>query len=305
MSAAARHIEAFLEMASAERGASLNTQSAYAADLADYTAALKTRGVSPAEATADDVRRYLERLAKAGMAPATRARRLSALRQFHRFLCAEGYAGSDPTARLRGPKARRPLPRVLAEDEAGALADAAAGIEGPEGARLVCLVELLYGAGLRISELVGLPLAAYDGEARILRIRGKGGRERIVPLGPRAVAAIRAHLSASPKAARSRWFFPSRGASGHLTRQRAGQLLKDLAIKAGLDPERLSPHVLRHAYASHLLAHGADLRSVQSLLGHADIATTEIYTHIEAERLKKTVESHHPLAGRAKPKSRD
>jgi integrase/recombinase XerD len=304
---APRHIEAFLEMASVERGASLNTLAAYEADLLDYAASLKARRRTPAEASPEDVRRYLERLAAAGLAPSTRARRLSALRQFHRFLFAEGYAAQDPTARQKGPKARRPLPRVLAEGEAGALADAAAAVEGAEGVRLACLVELLYGGGLRISELVGLPLSALDLKAKMLRIRGKGGKERLVPLPPRALAALKAHLRTLPKGARR--LYPSRGAQGHLTRQRAGQLLKALALKAGIDPERLSPHVLRHAYASHLLAHGADLRSVQSLLGHADIATTEIYTHVEAERLKQAVEAHHPLARAgaraARSKSRD
>jgi integrase/recombinase XerD len=299
-----RHIEAFLEMASVERGASLNTQSAYAADLSDYAAALKARGLAPAGATADEVRRYLDRLAGAGLSPATLARRLSALRQFHRFLYAEGYATQDPTARLKGPKARRPLPRVLSEDEAGVLADAAAEDQGPDRPRVICLIELLYGAGLRVSELVGLPRAALDLPAKLLRIKGKGGKERLVPLPPRALKALKAYLAATPKDSGSRWLFPSRGASGHLTRQRAGQQLKALALKAGIDPERLSPHVLRHAYASHLLAHGADLRSVQSLLGHADIATTEIYTHIEQERLKKTLETHHPLARAGGPKAR-
>jgi integrase/recombinase XerD len=296
--AASRHIEAFLEMMGVERGASANTRAAYAADLADYAAALKKRGKAPAQADADDVRRYLESIGK--LAASTRARRLSAIRQLHRFLKAEGFAAADPTLRLAGPKTRRPLPRVLDESEASLLLAAAKKQPPPEGLRLVCLLELLYGAGLRISELVGLPLSAYDRAGVALRIKGKGGRERMVPLGGKATAALAAYMAARPQfmppKAVSPWLFPSRGASGYLTRQRVAQSLKALALAAGLDPARLSPHVLRHAFASHLLAHGADLRAVQSLLGHADIATTEIYTHIEAGRLLETVERHHPLA---------
>jgi integrase/recombinase XerD len=306
----AGHIEAFLEMMSVERGASANTRSSYATDLSHYAAALKARGKSPAQADADDIRAYLNSLAK--LSASTRARRLSAIRQLHGFLKGEGYASQDPSLRLIGPKTKRPLPRVLGEREAAGLIAAAEAKPAPDGARLLCLLELLYGSGLRITELVSLPLSAYDGDAETLKVKGKGGRERIVPLGGKAAQALGTYLAMRgrfmPKGGSARWLFPSRGGSGHLTRQRVAQSLKALAIEAGIDPARLSPHVLRHAFASHLLAHGADLRSVQTLLGHADIATTEIYTHIEAGRLLETVARHHPLAqagnakARAKPK---
>lgn len=301
----AHQIEAFLEALSVERGASRNTQSAYATDLMAYAAALKRRGKHPVNATAADIHHHLAAITASGAAASTLARKLSAIRQFHRFLFAEKFAPSDPSARIQGPKASRPLPRPLSETEASALLDAARQTEGPEGVRLSCLVALLYGAGLRVSEMVGLPLSAFDSTARALRIRGKGEKERLVPLGPMALHALNAYLTARPAFCPegSRWLFASRGAQGHLTRQRAGQLLKVLADKAGVDPARLSPHVLRHAYASHLLAHGADLRSVQSLLGHADIATTEIYTHVERTRLIQMVENHHPLARKKTRKS--
>ena len=304
----AHHIEAFLEMMSVERGASANTLSSYATDLTHYAAALKARRKAPATANAEDVRAYLGSLG--ALSAATRARRLAAIRQLHRFLKGEGHAREDPTLRLPGPKLQRPLPRVLGEREAASLIAAAKAKTPPEGTRLVCLLELLYGSGLRISELVGLPLSAYERDGQILKIKGKGGRERLLPLGAKAVQALSAYLAVRgkflPKGGAAKWLFPSRGGSGHLTRQRVAQSLKALAIEAGVDPSRLSPHVLRHAFASHLLAHGADLRAVQTLLGHADIATTEIYTHIEADRLMETVARHHPLAkasSKASPKA--
>lgn len=296
--APAHDVEAFLEMMSVERGAARNTLEAYARDLKAYTAFLARRGRALRAARRADVEAYLAALEQSAPAKATTARKLSAIRQLHRFLYTEGFAGADPASLVAGPRRARSLPRVLSEAEVQRLIVAAE--LKPDGARLVCLLELLYGAGLRISELVGLPQAGYLREASALRIRGKGGRERLVPLGAKAVAALERHLAHGQGKVRAgapaRWLFPSRSASGHLTRHRAGQLLKALALEAGLDPARLSPHTLRHAYASHLLAHGADLRSVQALLGHADIATTEIYTHVEAERLKAAVGAHHPLA---------
>jgi integrase/recombinase XerD len=289
----ARHVEAFLEMMAAERGAAARTLAAYRADLDDFAAFL---GGAPIEAAdAETLRRYLARLDAAGMAPRTAARRLSALRQFHRFLFAEGVRTDDPTSTLDSPRLGRKLPKVLAPAEVEALIAAAAGRGEPERSRLLCLLELLYGAGLRVSELVALPFAAATRDARFLIVRGKGGKERLVPLSPPAQAALAAWKAARGEA-RSRFLFPSRGKEGHLSRQRCFQLLKALAVEAGLDPLRLSPHVLRHAFATHLLDGGADLRSVQAMLGHADVATTQIYTHVQAGRLRTLVESKHPLA---------
>jgi integrase/recombinase XerD len=293
-----RHVEAFLEMLAAERGAAALTLAAYRADLADVAGALT--GVTLEAAATDDLRHYLARLAKAKMAPRTAARRLSALRQFYRFLVLERVRKDDPTAALDAPRLGRPLPKLVSEDEAKRLLDAARAKPGPEGLRLVCLLELLYGTGLRVSELVGLPLAATRGDQRFLVVRGKGDKERLVPLGAPARVALSAYIAVRGhflgEGESSRWLFPSRSADGHLTRRWCGALLKELAIAAGLDPARLSPHVLRHAFATHLLDHGADLRSVQAMLGHADIATTQIYTHVAGDRLQRLVAEHHPLA---------
>jgi len=218
------------------------------------------------------------------------------------FLLLEGVRRDDPTTELDTPRLGRPLPKILSETEIKSLIDAAQSWPGEEGIRLGCVLELLYATGLRVSELVTLPLAAARRDPRFLVISGKGGKERVVPLNEPGRAALRKYLERRedflPDSRPSRWLFPSRGRTGHLTRQRTGQLLKELAVKAGLDPDRLSPHVLRHAFASHLLDHGADLRSVQQMLGHADIATTQIYTHVESARLRKLVESAHPLAHR-------
>ena len=296
-----RHVEAFLEMLAAERGAAKLTITAYRNDLDDFAAFLAAAGIPVEAADAAALRRYLGRLVGAGMAPRTTARRLSALRQFHKFLFAEGVRSDDPTGQLDSPRLGRPLPKLLAEAEIEALIAAARQMAGPEGKRLVCFVELLYATGLRVSELVALPLGRLRDE-RFLLVTGKGGKERLVPLGASArqaladYAAVRGEFLA--EGATSRFLFPSRGAEGHLTRRRCGQLLKTLALTAGLDPSRVSPHVLRHAFASHLLDHGADLRSVQQMLGHADIATTQIYTHVQGERLRTLVETHHPLARR-------
>jgi integrase/recombinase XerD len=296
-----RRIEAFLEMLAAERGAAKLTLAAYAADLRDAARFLgKEDEAALTWASSDDLRRYLASLAAARRTPRTAARRLSALRQFFGFLLQSGVRVDDPTADLDGPRLGRPLPKILSAEEAAALAAAAAAKPGPEGRRLQCLVELLYGSGLRVSELVGLPLAAAKRAGSMLVVRGKGDKERLVPLGEPARAALEAYLEMrgaflKPGAA-SRWLFPSRGAEGHLTRRRCGQLLKELAVAAGIAPERLSPHVLRHAFASHLVDRGADLRAVQEMLGHADIATTQIYTHVQGERLERLVATHHPLA---------
>jgi integrase/recombinase XerD len=280
-------------MMAAERGAAPRTIAAYRADLDDFAAFLGKSAVEGADAEA--LRRYLARLDDAGMAPRTAARRLSALRQFHQFLFAEGIRADDPTSALDSPRLGRPLPKVLSEEEVKALIDAVAGRNEPERLRLLCLLELLYGAGLRVSELAALPLAAATRDARFLVVRGKGGKERLVPLSPPARAALAAWKEARGET-RSRYLFPSRGKEGHLTRQRCFQLLKGLAVEAGIDPRRLSPHVLRHAFATHLLDGGADLRSVQAMLGHADVATTQIYTHVQAGRLRTLVETKHPLA---------
>jgi integrase/recombinase XerD len=300
-----RHLEAFLEMLSAERGASAHTLDAYRRDLLDYAGFLAKRGRALVSGSAADVRAYLGTLSSAGLKASTQARRLSAMRQLHRFLLDEDIRADDPTSTVESPKRGRPLPKVVTENQTQALIDAAATLDGPEAVRLLCIVELLYASGLRVSELVSLPLVAVAGERRTIMIKGKGGRERIVPLGAPARQAIDTYLKVRarflPKLERAqRYLFPSRGREGHLTRRRVGQLMKDLAVAAGVDPRKLSPHVLRHAFASHLVAHGADLRSVQQLLGHADIATTQIYTHVQDERLRKLVAEKHPLAARRK-----
>jgi integrase/recombinase XerD len=287
-------------MLAAERGAALLTITAYRSDLADCAGFLGARGTTLDEASTDALRRYLASLARAHMAPRTTARRLSALRQFFRFLVLEGVRRDDPTSALDAPRLGRPLPKILSAAEADSLLARAREWPGPEGVRLRAMAELLYGAGLRVSELVGLPSAAAKRDPHFLIVRGKGDKERLVPLGEPARAAladylaVRDHFLADDKP--SPYLFPSRGRGGHLTQRRCAQLLKALAHKAKLDPARLSPHVLRHAFASHLLDGGADLRSVQTMLGHADIATTQIYTHVQSERLARIVTDHHPLA---------
>ena len=293
-------LEAFLEMLIAERGAARNTVEAYRRDLDDFAAFLGERGGALDRADGPSIRAYLARLAQAGVQPRTAARHLSALRQFHRFLCDEGARPDDPTAALDSPRQGRALPRYLSEAEVNALLAAAHRREGMDGLRLAALVELLYATGLRASELVALPLAALARDRRLLAVRGKGGKERIVPLSVPSRAALAAWLEARaarhPRGKELRWLFPSFGKQGHLTRHRLGQLLKALAGSAGLAPAKVSPHVLRHAFATHLLGRGADLRSVQRLLGHADISTTQIYTHVLEARLKSLVTEHHPLA---------
>jgi integrase/recombinase XerD len=304
--AASRRIEAFLEMLSAERGAAANTLSSYRRDLVDYAAFLTKKGSSVEAADRPVISAYLDQLQRAGLAQSTTARRLSALRQFHQFLVSDRVRPDDPTRIIDGPKPTRHLPRTLsvdAVDQLLAQTHQAAQSNRPEALRLNCLLELVYATGLRVSELVALPLQAALGDPRVLIVRGKGGRERMVPLGNAAREAMAAYLpareiflTAARRANADKFLFPSDGAQGHLTRQRFGQLLKQVAIDAGINPASLSPHTLRHAFASHLLENGADLRSVQQMLGHADISTTQIYTHVLQARLKALVETHHPLA---------
>lgn len=293
----AAHGEAFLEMLAAERGAAVNTLAAYRRDLDDAASAMAP--ASLAEASAAQIDRYLLGLAEAGLSPRTGARRLSALRQYFRFLLEEGVRSDDPTAAIDGPRPTRSLPKYLSEAEVDALLAVARADETRHGRRLLAIVELLYATGLRVSELAALPAAALKAEGALI-VRGKGGKERLAPLGQQAVAAIRAYAPDRASFAGGRtdspWLFPSSGREGRLTRRRIGQLLDDLAMRAGIDPARVSPHVLRHAFATHLLANGADLRIVQELLGHADLSTTEIYTHVLDERLKALVLEKHPLA---------
>ena len=294
-------------MLAAERNASAHTLRAYGRDLEDFVGFLRTRGHTTATAAADDVRAYLKCMDDLGLSPRTAARRLSALRQFHRFLVSEGVRGDDPLTSIDGPRLGRPLPKTLSEDEVQRLIQAAGALPENERVRLIALLEVLYAAGLRVSELAGLPVAALSRDGRFLTVRGKGDKERLVPLSGPARAALDAWRKVRQQLLKegrtSRFMFPSRGAAGHITPARIAQLLKALAPQAGINPARLSPHVLRHAFASHLVDHGADLRSVQQMLGHADIATTQIYTHVARDRLHRLVQDSHPL-GKPAPKAR-
>jgi integrase/recombinase XerD len=292
-----RHLEAFLEMLAAERGAARNTLAAYRADLEDAIGFAQRRaGEAPEAMSAETLRRYVSGLTDAGLSPRTAARRLSALRQFHRFLAREGVRADDPTEALDSPRRPALLPRPLREEEVEALIAAAGRLAEKRAPLAVAVCELLYCSGLRASELIELPATALREDSPLVVVRGKGGKERLVPISARARAAALAAREASKGKEGSRWLFPSRGASGHLTRQTLNNLLNETALAAGLDPDRVSPHVLRHSFASHLLGRGADLRSLQVLLGHADIATTQIYTHVLEERLRALVEEHHPLS---------
>ena len=306
-SASSSELSLFIEMLMAERGAASHTVSAYARDLSDFLTFLATKKTAAAAASADHVRAYLEVLAADGLAPTSRARKLSAIRQFFRFLLAEGVRTDDPTSAIDSPKRGRPLPKVLSLAEVETLvgtakeacASALDGSPRRRAYRLNALLETLYASGLRVSELVALPRNVLAVDDRVLTIKGKGGRERLVPLNDAAREALSAYLGVmaqEPALKASPFLFPTGDGGQHMTRQRLGQELKALALAAGLDPARVSPHVLRHAFASHLLERGADLRTVQQLLGHADISTTQIYTHVIEERLRRLVEEHHPLA---------
>lgn len=302
-----RSVALFLDMMAAERGAAKNTLAAYARDLEDAGLRLGALGADLETAETRDLEAMMAQIARDGLSPATSARRLSALKRFYRFLLKEGMRADDPAAPLAGPGKPRPLPKVLSEADVDALFAAAEDLPGAAGLRASALLEILYAGGLRVSELVSLPLSAFAGAERVLVVSGKGGKERLVPLTDAAIRAVAAyktvraeHLPDKTVATRKRaerHLFPSRTArDGHITRERFAQILKDLAIAAGLDPARVSPHVVRHAFATHLLANGADLRSVQMLLGHADVSTTQIYTHVLEERLTALVNDAHPLA---------
>lgn len=307
-----RWISTFLDARAADLGAARNTQLAYGRDLLDFAEWLARRGMTFAEAGREAVEDYLVQCDAQGLSKATRARRLSSIRQLFRFAFEEGWRKDNPALRLTGPGKATGLPKTLSEDEVTRLMDAARIRGRSEGDRLrdTALFELLYATGLRVSELVGLPVAAVRGDPRMILVRGKGDKERMVPLSAPARAALAAwlvHRDAEDEAGRkagravSRFLFPGDGREGHLTRQYFHSLVKDVAVLAGLSPARVTPHVLRHAFATHLLAHGADLRVIQTLLGHADVATTEIYTHVLDDHLKDLVLTKHPLArkGRA------
>ena len=296
VSPASPQIEAFLEMMAVERDASPHTLSAYARDLNDAEEAA-AGGLMAADETA--IEGWFADLSRRGLSPATQARRRSAVRQFYRFALAEGWRADDPSRRLDAPKQGRPLPKTLSCDEIERLIAAASAREGAAGARLICLMELASASGLRVSELLGLKVQAVRRDPTHLIVRGKGGKERLAPLNDAARTAVKAWLvqrDADKARADSSWLFPSGGKSGHLTPRRFAQLLDQAALDAGIDPARVSPHVLRHAFATHLLEGGADLRIVQTLLGHADIATTQIYTHVATDRLTQVMNTKHPLA---------
>ncbi|HWV21208.1 MAG TPA: site-specific tyrosine recombinase XerD [Devosia sp.] len=296
-------IGAFLEMMSAERGAAANTIAAYRRDLTNYAGFVAGKKQTLLDCPRDTVTAYLDGLKAEGLSASSSARHLSAIRQFHKFLCADGIRGDDPCRIVASPRTRRPLPKVLsvgevdtllklAEEEAGRPATPA---KEEAARRLYCLLELLYATGLRVSELVALKRAAVMREGSFITVTGKGNKDRIVPMNDRARDAVRAWVKTLPP--KGLWLFPASGESGHLARQVFARDLKALAGRAQISSARVAPHVLRHAFASHLLAGGADLRVVQMLLGHADISTTQIYTHVLDEKLRNLVETHHPLAG--------
>jgi integrase/recombinase XerD len=304
------HIEAFLEMLSAERGAAENTLLSYRRDLDDLHDFLISAKRSPLNAESSHLSAYLAHLGKRAFAPSSQARRLSAMRQFYKFLYSEGLRTDDPTAILDAPKKGRALPKNMSEGDVSRLLERATREANEPGdgrlsrLRMLALLELLYATGMRVSELVSLPLKVLEQEGRFLMIRGKGNKERVVPLSRSAISALAAYGEAKRAAEgdveESPWLFPSYGSAGYLPRQVFARDLKGLAARAGLKTSAISPHVMRHAFASHLLANGADLRVVQELLGHSDISTTQIYTHVLEERLRQLVESHHPLAKEAK-----
>ena len=301
-----QHIATFLEAQAAELDAAENTQLAYARDLKDFAGWSDRDGTELLEVTQDSIERYIVSLQASGLARTTRARRLSAIKQFFRFAFEEGWRTDNPAIRIKGPKREKRLPKTLSEAEVDRLLDAARDGRKTDRTRNTCLMELLYATGMRVSELVSLPVAAARGNPKLLLVRGKGGKERMVPLSPPARTALLVWLKERDAAAEtariekgtpeSRFLFPSRGKSGHLTRHAFYLLLKDLAVTADVSPDTVTPHTLRHAFATHLLANGADLRAIQTLLGQADVGTTEIYTHVLEERLRDLVLDHHPLA---------
>lgn len=316
-------VDAFLDMLTSERGAATNTRHAYWRDIADVSLYLRSNCNTDIDAAkTEELKSYLKDLgtrthAKGGdssqIAVRTVARRLSALRQYYRYLVSENIRKDDPTSTIESPKQGRTLPKTLSEAEVSQLIKTAAQGGGSDSIRLVCLLEMLYATGLRVSELVGLPLSEIGEDGQFLMVKGKGDRERMVPLSDPAQKALKDYMAVrntfynheEKDSRQAKWLFPSRTSdSGHLTRQRFAQLLKDLSREAGIDSSRVSPHVLRHAFATHLLSRGADLRSVQKMLGHADIATTQIYTHIVGEKLKKTVEESHPLSSKTGTESK-
>ncbi|MEM9969003.1 MAG: site-specific tyrosine recombinase XerD [Pseudomonadota bacterium] len=297
----------FIEAQAAELGAATNTQLAYGRDLKDFDVFLSARNLDFETATQSDIEAYLVQCDGQGLAKSTRARRLSAIKQIYRFAFEEGLRADNPALQISGPGQSKRLPKLLSEAEVERLLQAArsTGRTPADRMRNTCLMELLYATGMRVTELVSLPVSAVRGDPGLLMVLGKGGKERLVPLSPPARSALAAWLSvwdrqdAAGRAARkptSRFLFPSRGASGHLTRHRFYLLIKEIAASGGVDPAKVTPHTLRHAFATHLLANGADLRAIQTMLGHADIATTEIYTHVLEERLADLVLNHHPLA---------
>lgn len=289
----------FLEMMAVERNAAANTLKNYGRDLERFDAFARGRGESLETAGADDISAFLAALEAEGLSAATAALKVSALRQFYQFLYVEGLRGDNPTAAIDRPRTKRPLPKILTVDEARRLVEAAGKGNDAKALRARAMVETLYAAGLRVSELVSLPVSAVRRGEPFLIIRGKGGKERLAPLGRKALEALATYLAVRSSflaaGESSPWLFPSRSKAGHVTAARFAQMLKDLAVEAGIEPSRISPHVLRHAFATHLLDGGADLRAVQQMLGHADITTTQIYTHVAQDRLKELVFTKHPL----------
>jgi integrase/recombinase XerD len=316
-------VERFLEMLSVERGASANTIDAYARDLTNFASFIHRRDRTLETATTEDITGFVSAMVDEGLAASSRARRLSALKQFFRFLIAEGIRSDDPSSMVGGPKREAALPKTLTVDEVDRLlmaarrkVDEAKNGHRAKALRLYCLLEILYATGMRVSELVALPRASLIGDERTLTIKGKGGRQRMVPINPAAQEALTLYLrerdiaNAAETGSNgvamkdgSPWLFPSWGQQGHLTRQRLAQELKLLARRAGIEPTRVSPHVLRHAFASHMLERGTDLRAVQKLLGHADISTTQVYTHLREGHLRHIVTEHHPLSERQRTRA--